>query len=71
MHESTDDAILDYAERELRVVITFDRDFPEMLVLTGSAGPSVVLVRQQRLRAAEVAALKVSTRGSKEPTFVV
>ena len=57
MHEATDLEILDYAARESRVVITLDRDFPQILTLTSAARPSVVLLRQQRLRAAEVAAL--------------
>ena len=43
-----------------RVVITFDRDFPQILALTAATRPSVVLIRQQRLRAAELAALIVS-----------
>src|SRR5713226_7427773 len=52
--------ILDYAARESRVVITLDRDFPQILALTAATRPSVVLIRQQRLRAAEVAALIAS-----------
>jgi len=60
MHEATDIEILDYAARESRVVITLDRDFPQILALTAAARPSVILVRQQRLRAAEVAALIIS-----------
>ena len=36
------------------------RDFPKMLALTGAACPSVVLIRLQRLRAAELAALLIS-----------
>ena len=57
MHEAPDSDILDYAARELRVVITLDRDFPQILALTRAARPSVVLVRQQGLRAPDVAAL--------------
>lgn len=47
-----DAEILALAERESRVVITLDRDFPQILALLGAARPSVMLIRQQRLRAA-------------------
>ncbi|MGH9809692.1 MAG: DUF5615 family PIN-like protein [Terriglobia bacterium] len=57
MQEAADTDILDYAARESRVVITLDRDFPQILALTRAARPSVVLIRQQRLRAADVAPL--------------
>jgi predicted nuclease of predicted toxin-antitoxin system len=60
MHEATDIEILDYAARESRAVITLDRDFPQILALTAATRPSVVLIRQQRLRGAEVAALITS-----------
>jgi len=60
MHEAKDTEILDYAARESRVVITLDRDFPQILALMAASGPSVVLIRQQRLRAAEVAELVTS-----------
>jgi predicted nuclease of predicted toxin-antitoxin system len=43
MHEAADDRILDFAARESRVVITLDRDFPQILALTHAARPSVVL----------------------------
>jgi predicted nuclease of predicted toxin-antitoxin system len=56
-HDASDDAILDYAARELRVVVTLDRDFPQILAFTRAVKPSIVLIRQQRLRAADVAAL--------------
>jgi predicted nuclease of predicted toxin-antitoxin system len=42
------------------VVITLDRDFPQILALTAVTRPSVVLIRQQRLRAAELASLMAS-----------
>lgn len=51
MHESSDPDILVYAALESRVVITLDRDFPQILALTAATRPSVVLIRQQRLRA--------------------
>jgi len=52
MHAASDAEILVYAARESRVVVTLDRDFPQMLALLGAARPSVLLIRQQRLRAA-------------------
>jgi predicted nuclease of predicted toxin-antitoxin system len=57
MHEAADNDILDYAARKSRVVITLDRDFPQILALTRAARPSVVLVRHHRLRARDLAAL--------------
>jgi predicted nuclease of predicted toxin-antitoxin system len=57
MQYAADIEILDYAAREYRVVITLDRDFPQILALTGSSVPSVVLIRQQGLRAADIAHL--------------
>ncbi len=57
MSEAPDLEILDYAARESRVVVTLDRDFPQILALTSATCPSVVLLRQQRLRAADVAVL--------------
>jgi len=60
MHEASDLEILEYAARESRVIVTLDRDFPEILALTGATRPSVVLIRQQRLRAVDVAALVTS-----------
>jgi predicted nuclease of predicted toxin-antitoxin system len=46
MHEATDTEILAYAAGESRVVITLDRDFPQILALTAAVRPSIVLVRQ-------------------------
>src|SRR5882672_8165730 len=54
MKEATDLEIPDSAARESRVVITLDRDFPQILALTTATRPSVVLIRQQRLRGVEV-----------------
>ena len=51
MHADSDAEILTHAARESRVVITLDRDFPQILALLSAAMPSVVLIRQQRLRA--------------------
>lgn len=69
LNEATDGEILDYAARESRVVITLDRDFPQILALTSAARPSVVLIRQQRLRAPDLAALLASTWRDHENTL--
>lgn len=60
MSEAEDVDILEYAAKESRVLVTLDRDFPQMLALTDSNRPSVVLIRRERLRAAAVAALLTS-----------
>jgi predicted nuclease of predicted toxin-antitoxin system len=57
MQESADAEILEYALLDGRVVVTLDRDFPQILALTLAARPSVVLIRQQGLRAAELVTL--------------
>ena len=60
MRDATDYAILEYASLKSLVVVTLDLDFPQMMALMGATRPSVVLIRQQKLQAAEVAALIAS-----------
>jgi predicted nuclease of predicted toxin-antitoxin system len=57
MQQAADADILECAGRESRVIVTLDRDFPQILALTAAKRPSVVLIRQQRLRGAAVAEL--------------
>ncbi len=57
MREAADAEILDYAGPEERVVITLDRDFPQILALTSATRPSVVPIRHERLRAPALADL--------------
>ena len=57
MREADDAEILAHAANEERVVVTLDRDFPQILALTEAALPSVILIRKERLRAAGVVAL--------------
>ena len=64
-----DGAILEYAAKDGRVAVTLDRDFPQILALTASERPSVVLIRQQRLRAVEVAELLKSVWRDHEPAL--
>jgi predicted nuclease of predicted toxin-antitoxin system len=40
-----DSALLERAAREQRVVITADTDFPQLLALSGSTMPGVILLR--------------------------
>lgn len=49
--------ILARALSDSRVLVTLDRDFSQILALTAASRPSVVLVRQQRLRGKAVADL--------------
>ncbi|MEP7353751.1 MAG: DUF5615 family PIN-like protein [Acidobacteriota bacterium] len=57
MRDAEDADILIHAASEQRVAVTLDRDFPQILALTAADRPSVVLIRQQKLRAREFAAL--------------
>ncbi len=41
--DSADKTILDYAERDRRVIVAADTDFGELLARRGSPAPSVVL----------------------------
>ena len=43
--QAPDSELLDYAVREARVVVTADTDFPQLLALSRSATPGVVLLR--------------------------
>ncbi len=54
MHQSEDREILAHAVANGRVVVTLDRDFPQILALTEAAAPSVILIRKERQRAAAV-----------------
>jgi predicted nuclease of predicted toxin-antitoxin system len=60
MQQASDTEILEYASRASRVVLTLDRDFPQILALTAAARPSVIFIRRQRLRAVDIAELIVS-----------
>ena len=49
--------ILAFAQQEARIVFTLDADFHALLAISGAAGPSVVRIRIERLRAEAVANL--------------
>ena len=55
MRDAADADIIGYAASESLVPITLDRDFPQILTLTAAHRPSVVLIRQQGLREADIA----------------
>jgi predicted nuclease of predicted toxin-antitoxin system len=50
-----DSVILDIARREQRIVVTLDADFHALLALSGAAGPSVIRIRIEGLRAERLA----------------
>ena len=52
-----DGAIVEYARDEGRIVITLDSDFHALLALSHASTPSVVHIRMQGLRGADVADL--------------
>jgi predicted nuclease of predicted toxin-antitoxin system len=54
-----DSVILDIARREQRIVVTLDADFHALLALSGAAGPSVIRIRIEGLRAEPIAAVLV------------
>ena len=59
MAKASDPEILAEARENKRVCITLDRDFHAKLALTSEGSPSVVLLRWERLRAAELKDLLV------------
>jgi predicted nuclease of predicted toxin-antitoxin system len=52
-----DSVILDIARQEQSTVVTLDADFHALLVLSGAAGPSVIRIRIEGLRAEPLAAV--------------
>lgn len=63
---ATDDAILDRAAADDRVVVTLDADFHAILARRGNARPSVIRVRVEGLRAEALAALLARVVASSE-----
>lgn len=50
-----DDAILERARSESRVVVTLDADFHALLATSGARRPSTIRIRQEGLRGEDVA----------------
>ncbi len=59
MAMASDDEIVGHAQRENAVVVTLDADFHALLARSNAASPSVVRLRTEGLRGAELAALLV------------
>lgn len=57
MSQAEDVAIIDMACQEQRIVVTLDADFHALLAVSGAKGPSVVRIRSEGLKAAQIAAL--------------
>jgi len=57
--QASDTDILAAASAESRVVVTLDLDFPQILALPAASRPSVVLIRQRKLRGPAAAELLV------------
>jgi len=57
MSQAEDVAIIELARQEQRVVVTLDADFHALLAVSGAKGPSVVRIRSEGLKAAQIATL--------------
>ena len=57
MARASDAEIADRARAEARTVVTLDADFHALLATSNAADPSVIRIRVQGLRGAEIAAL--------------
>ena len=51
LKRASDEEILHFARINGRVIVTLDRDFPELAALNHATQPSIILVRAQGLRA--------------------
>jgi predicted nuclease of predicted toxin-antitoxin system len=60
MSRATDAEIIQWATQEGRIVVTLDSDFHALLALGGLSRPSVIRVRQERLRGEMLATLLLS-----------
>jgi predicted nuclease of predicted toxin-antitoxin system len=57
LSRALDQEILAFALESADVVVTFDHDFHEHLALSGARAPSVIFVRDDHLKSAELAEL--------------
>jgi predicted nuclease of predicted toxin-antitoxin system len=57
MAAAADGAIIDYAQSNGLSIVTLDADFHALIAAAGRAGPSVIRLRVEGLRAREAAAL--------------
>jgi predicted nuclease of predicted toxin-antitoxin system len=68
MSRVPDEIILQYAAQNDFIIVTFDADFHQLLAIAGFSKPSVIRVREERLKSSEVAdlVLRVTKIASKE-----
>lgn len=57
---ATDADIVEYARRERRVCVTLDADFHALLAISAESCPSIIRIRIEGLRAAQLAGLLVA-----------
>ncbi len=57
MAEAPDPSILRHALTENRILVTLDADFHSLLALSGASKPSIIRIREEGLKGAELAAL--------------
>ena len=57
LSHATDQQLLEYARKEDRIIITLDSDFHTILATENASSPSVIRVRQERLKSPEFAKL--------------
>lgn len=57
MSRAEDATIITLARLEQRMVVTLDADFHALLAVSGAAGPSVLRIRMEGLKADQVASL--------------
>jgi predicted nuclease of predicted toxin-antitoxin system len=55
MAHEDDSVLLAYAVAHSRTIVTFDRDFPDLLAGSGETRPSIVFLRQQGVKAVRLA----------------
>ena len=60
MATASDPAIIEFARRTGRVVVTLDADFHSLLALSHASSPSVIRLRVERIRAEEMTHLILS-----------
>ena len=54
---ASDQEIVELAREQDRVIVTLDSDFHHLLAISGASSPSVIRIRREGLRGADLAAL--------------
>ena len=57
LSKASDERILEYARDKGLVIVTFDADFHSLMALSGARNPSVIRIRQEGLKADDLARL--------------